>query len=329
MADTVNDPLGIESIMKTLTQSMSEMASFQDMFHKPFFNPSSDESVKTPFYWPFQSGSSDSKDSVGSEGSENKKEKRKDIMSAIATAMKNWQTMASAMSSPESISALLKGVGTMPEMLVNMTQSTISGVAEIQQKIAASASRMGQSVQAYKFDNIDENIFKAWSEIYEKEFRKFFRIPQLGLAREYQERMNDMADKLNIAQTNVTEFLRMLSLPFQRAAVVMQEEVQMLAENGKLSEDPQFYYQMWLKILEGHFMTLFQTPEYIESLTKTVESMSLFNGARERVIEDMLKQFPVASRSDIDDMAKELHQLKRELRNIKRQIENQAAGGAV
>jgi len=109
-------------------------------------------------------------------------------------------------------------------------------------------------------------------------------------------------------------------LPFQRSAVVMQEEIQALAEKGELSEDPQFYYQKWVKVLEGHFMTLFQTPEYIDALTKAIGSMSQFTSSKECVIEDLLRNLPVASRSELDDVAKELHQLKKEIRNLKKKI---------
>ena len=318
MVDTTKDPLGIESMIKTWTKSMNELM-------QPF-KTTSDESANTPFRWPFQSAGAAGEDKGGGvDGLGKTTGQRKDVMSAMANAMKNWQTMAGAMSSPESMSALFKGVGTMPEMLMKVSQSTMAGIAEINQKMAESASRIGQSVKAYKFDNIDENIFQAWSDIYEKEFRKFLHIPQLGLAREYQEKINDMADKLNIAQTNMAEFLRLLSLPFHRSAVVMQEEIHKLAEKGQLSEDPQFYYQMWLKILEGHFMTLFQTSEYIETLENTVGSMSQFTSAKECVVEDMLKNLPVASRSEMDDVAKELHQLKKEIRNLKKKI----AGGKI
>ena len=31
-------------------------------------------------------------------------------------------------------------------------------------------------------------------------------------------------------------------------------------------EDPKAYYQMWIKILEGHYMTLFQSPDYVKTL---------------------------------------------------------------
>lgn len=332
MEDTTEDPLGIESMIKTWTKSMNELMGggksqwespqmpfpfFQPPLDSPFqplfntiFQSTADQSSKKPFSWPFQTVDS----SGGKSGN------GKDVVNAMANAIKNWQTIAGAISSPESMGSLLKSMGTMPEMLMNFTQSTISGIAEINQKMAESASRMGESVKAYNFDNLDKNIFHAWSDIYEKEFRKFLQVPQLGLTREYQEKINNMTDKFNICQTHMAEFLRLLSLPFQRSAVVMQEEIQAMAEKGELSEDPQVYYQMWVKVLEGHFMTLFQTPEYIEALTKTVGAMSQFTSVKESVFEDMLSKLPVASRSELDDVARDLHQLKREIRNIKKKI---------
>ncbi|SLM32337.1 PHA synthase subunit [Desulfamplus magnetovallimortis] len=344
MVEKKDDPFGFESMMKTWTESINTLAGgmlnmpqTQFPFQSPFVTPFQDSgsvfqeglssffsspfqnTMQNPFQWPFgwnQAGTEGNKDA--SADTENRKNTTKDAMSAMVTAMKNWQTISGAMVSPASISALFKGIGTMPEMLTNFAQSTMNGLGEIHKKLMESASRMGESAEAYKFDNMDENVFHLWAELYEKEFRKFLHIPQLGLAREYQEKVNDMMDKFNQFQNHLAEFFRVLSLPFQRSAVVMQEEVHALSEKGELPEDPKFYYQMWIKILEGHFMTLFQTPEYIETLSKTLSSMSCFSSSREKVLEDMLKSLPVASRSELDDLAREFSQLKRDIRALKK-----------
>jgi len=60
--------------------------------------------------------------------------------------------------------------------------------------------------------------------------------------------------------------------------------------------------------------------------------MSQFTSAKESVMEDMLKSLPVASRSEMDDIAKELHQLKKELRTLKKKIaitETPTSGGKI
>jgi hypothetical protein len=246
-------------------------------------------------------------------------------MDALGRMAKGWQTMAAAMSAPDSINALLKGAGAMPEVLSQLAQSTISSFMELQQKAAESAGRIGESVEAYSFENIDENIFRVWTDIYEKEFRQFFRVPQLGLTRTYQEKMNVAMDAYNRHQAIMAEFLRLLALPFNRSLAVMQDKMGELAEKGELPDDAQVYYRNWIKVLEGHFMTLFQTPEYVQTLAKTIDSLSEFSKARNAVIEDMLKSLPIAGRTEVDDLAQEVYRLKRRIRRLEQAQSNVAS----
>ena len=237
---------------------------------------------------------------------------------AMGQAMKNWQTMAAAMSTPESVGSLLKGAGAMPDLLARFAQSAMGSFLELQGKAAESAGRIGASVEAYRFENIDENMFHVWTDIYEKEFRRFFRIPQLGLTRTYQERLNLAADTYNRFQSTFAEFLRLLALPFNRSMAVMQDQMGELAEKGDLPEDSQVYYRMWIKVLEGHFMTLFQTPEYGETLGRTVTALAEFSSAKDAVIEDMLRSVPVATRTELDDLAREVYELKKRIRKLEK-----------
>ena len=239
----------------------------------------------------------------------------------MAAALKNWQTMTTAMSSPESMAAVLNSSGAMPEMLLQLAQTSLTSFLELQQNLIQRLGRLGDSVEAYQFEDIDENIFRLWTEIYEREFRRFFQIPQLGLMREYQEKACQAADKFNLFQSNLAEFLRMLGLPFGRSLQVMQEKLVEQAEKGELSDDTRAYYQMWVKVLEGHFMTLFQTPEYVETLARTVNALADFAAARDAALEDMLGVLPVARKTEMDDMARELYELKKRLSRLEKKID--------
>ncbi len=237
---------------------------------------------------------------------------------AMAAALKNWQSMAGAMAAPESMTALLKGSGAMPEVLLKLAQTSMGSLIELQQKMIQRVGRMGQSVDAYQFQDIEENMFRAWTDIYKKEFQQFFQIPQLGLMRTYQEKASQAADKYNLFQSTLSEFLNLLGLPFNRSMQVMQEKVGEMAEKGELPDDTKVYYNMWVKVLEGHFMTLFQTPEYVETLTRTVNALSEYSAARNAALEDMLSALPVAKKTEMDDMARELYELKKRLRRLEK-----------
>lgn len=237
----------------------------------------------------------------------------------VEAALKNWQAISAAMSAPESMLALFKGVGAMPEMLAHLSRSTLNGFMELQEKALARAGQLGQHVDAYSFTDIDENLFRTWTEVYEKEFSRFFHVPGLGLAREYQERAAKAVDAYNRYQAALGEFLRLLSLPLGRAFTIVQDQIAAMAEGGELPEEGKAYYDMWIKALEGHYMTLFQTPEYMASLAQTLQSQAAFENARNAVIEDLLRGLPVPSQSEMDDLQEEVLRLKRRLRDLEKE----------
>jgi polyhydroxyalkanoate synthesis regulator phasin len=294
MEDKTKDPLGIESMMNSWRQPMGDIMGAMSQIW------SASQAAR-------QSGQQDEKKSDN------------DTMAAMNAALKNWQTIASAMATPESMASLFKGTSTMPEMVTKVTQAVMGSLSEFQKKMSQGAGRFGEFVASGGFEKIDDNIFHIWTDIYENEFQKFFQIPQLGLTREYQERINNMMDKFHLFQANQAEFLRLLFLPFQQSVGGMQEKIAALAETGELPADSNAYYQMWVKVLEGHFMTLFQTPEYIEALTKTIGSLTNFSEAKNAVIEDMIKGLPIAQQSEMDDLAREVYELKRRIRRLEKE----------
>ena len=156
---------------------------------------------------------------------------------SMDAAMKTWQILSSTMAQPEAMESLFKGAGAMPEILIKMAQTSLNGFLEFQQKWFERAGRIGKSTKAYAFDDLDENAFRAWTEIYEKEFRQFFNIPQLGLTRFYQEKINQTLDKFNLFQAAMGEFLRLLYLPVMKSFRVMQEKLGEIADAGELPED--------------------------------------------------------------------------------------------
>ncbi|MGD8942071.1 MAG: poly(R)-hydroxyalkanoic acid synthase subunit PhaE [Desulfobacterales bacterium] len=240
---------------------------------------------------------------------------------SMDAAMKTWQMLSSTMARPEIRDSMFKGAGTMPEILVQLAQSSLAGFLEFQQKWFERAGRIGKTTEAYTFEDLDENAFRAWNEIYEKEFRQFFNIPQLGLTRFYQEKVNQTLDKFNLFQTAIGEFMRLLYLPVTKSFSVIQEKLGELSEAGELPEDPQKYYQMWIKILEGHYMTLFQSTEYIETMGKTLGAMSEFSAAKNDLLEDILNMLPIPKQKDMDDLYKEIYLLKKRIKALEKKLE--------
>ena len=246
------------------------------------------------------------------------KESSDHAQTSINAAMKTWRILTSTLARPEAMHTIFKGAGIMPEILMKGAQTSLTGFLEVQNKYFETLGRVGKSTEAYKFEDLDENAFRAWSEIYEKEFRQYFHIPQLGLTRFYQEKINRAQDEFNLFQAAMGEFLRLLYLPVTKSYVVIQEKIEEMAEKGELQEDPKQYYQMWIKILEGHYMTLFQSSEYGKAQRNVLNTMSDFSVINNDLMQDMLSTMPIATQKDLDDLYKEMYLLKKRIKVLEK-----------
>ena len=234
------------------------------------------------------------------------------------TAQKTWHAFSQTMSEPETMETFLKGAGMLPEIFLKIAQVASETFMNFHKQWMEQTGEFQESAKTFTYENLEKDAFKAWTQLYEQEFRKFFKIPQLGLTRLYQEKMIRWMDKFNIYQSTVMEFSRLLSLPMEKSFQVLQEKVSELIDKGDLPEDPKKYYQIWIKILEGHYMTLFQSPEYIRILNKTLDSMSEFSKAKKEIIQHSLDMLPVPTHKEMDELYKEIYLLKKRIKALEK-----------
>jgi poly[(R)-3-hydroxyalkanoate] polymerase subunit PhaE len=238
---------------------------------------------------------------------------------SLAAVLKTWQRLSSVATEPGAMEAFSHLTHTLPDILQKMVRAGWQGWFHLQQQWMERAGRIGQSTQAYSFAHVEEETFKAWTEIYEKEFRQFLQIPQLGLTRFYQEKYYQALDHFNRFQAAFAEYMYLFYLPMDKSFKVLQDEVAKMAEDGKLPDDFDAYYKLWIKILEGHYMNLFKSAEYIDVMGKALDTFEQFVQARNSITQDVLKAMAVPTQNDIDDLYKEIYQLKKEIRKQKKQ----------
>ncbi|MGD8229033.1 MAG: poly(R)-hydroxyalkanoic acid synthase subunit PhaE [Desulfobacteraceae bacterium] len=234
------------------------------------------------------------------------------------SALRIWQTFSSSFAEPEAVDNLSKGISALPEILMKVTKTGWDAYFQMQQQWMERAGRIGKSTEAYKFENIDQEAFRSWLEIYDKEFRQFLKVPQLGLTRFYQERMAGFLDKLNLFQGAMAEFMYLIYMPMEKSSKVMQEKIEGLIAEGELPENSQDYYRMWLKTLEGHYMTLFKSSEYTQVLSNTLNALEEYTGARQQLLQDMMQMLQMPTNKEMDDLYKEIYELKRKVKQLEK-----------
>ncbi len=235
--------------------------------------------------------------------------------------LKTWQTWSSALSSPQILELILKGSNALSESSMRMARTTWDGYFQLHQIWLKGVGKLGEEAKAFSFEGLEADTFKGWAEFYEKEIQPFLKAPPLGLTRFNQERANEAIDKFNQFQVAMAEFLHLLGLPVEKSLRMMQEKIDEQAKEGGLSENFKDYYNMWIKILEGHYMTLFKSPEYIRVLGRTVNVMEEYKAAREKVLADILQFFPVPTNRDMDELCKEFYELKKTVKELAKKFE--------
>lgn len=238
---------------------------------------------------------------------------------SLESVLKTWQTLSSVARDPGAMDALSNVTQAMPDILRKMVQSSWQSLFHIQQQWFKKIGRIDQSAKAYSFEHLEKNTFKAWAEIYESEFSQFFNIPQLGLTRLYQEKLNRAVDNGNRFQSAFAEFMHLFYLPMEKSFKVLQDELAKMAKDGNLADDYNSYYRLWIKILEGHYMNLFKSPEYSLALGETLATLEEFLKSRDAVIQDILKGLSIPTQKDMDDLYKEVYQLKRKIRKLEKE----------
>ena len=110
------------------------------------------------------------------------------------------------------------------------------------------------------------------------------RSPSSGWYAFYQERFYQTIDKFNVFSTTFAEFMHVLMLPMEKSFMVLHDKIEEQIREGKTPEDPHEHYRLWVKILEGHYMTLFKTSEYTKTLNNTMSSYEDYLSARNQIV---------------------------------------------
>ena len=254
----------------------------------------------------------------GMSGAESEPKDKSRTQQSFEAVFQSWQTLSSVAGDPGAMEAFSNLGRAMPEILSQLVQGSWRSYFDLQQQWMEKAVRIGDSTQAFSFENLDKDIFKAWTDIYEKEFRQFLYIPQLGLTRFYQEKLNEALDKHTSFQTRFLEFIHLVYLPVEKSFQVLQQQLSELAGEGKLPENSNDYYKMFIKILEGHYMSLFKSPEYVTAMSSTLDALEDCVAARNAIIQDYLKSMSVPTQDELDELYKEIYLMKKRLKTLEK-----------
>ena len=233
---------------------------------------------------------------------------------SIQTVAKMWQTMLSALSEPAALEHFQKATQMTPDLALGFAQTCLQSFTGLQTQVGEWIQKRGAALSTADMQELDKELIRKWADAYEKEFSQYLKLPQIGLGRFYQERALQAVDKMNCLQATLSEFLHLLTQPVEKSLKSLQEKMAEMTQAGPLDEKSKTYYNLWIKMLEGHYMELFKDPEYSSTLVRTLQALNEYVESRHAVVNDVLKQLNIPTHQDLDELYKEIYLLKKRMR---------------
>ncbi len=230
----------------------------------------------------------------------------------------SWQNVASSIPESPDMTSLFGSSDLQRDMLQTILNGWYQS-SRIQQAMFDSSENIQKTAGIDHIDKISQEFIEAWKETYEQTLKKYLNVPQLGLTREYQEKMLKVYDKFSMLQSTILQFLFFLSIPFKNSFKTMHKELSEIAKKGELPKDYKAYYQIWIKILEQYFQALFRTSDYTSALAKTLSAFGEFKAVLDDLTQDYLKASPIPTQKDMDDLYKDIYTLKKRIQKIEKQ----------
>jgi class III poly(R)-hydroxyalkanoic acid synthase PhaE subunit len=241
------------------------------------------------------------------------------VEDSCPSVLKLWQAFFSLLTEPGTVDAVFKEIQAPSEVVLKMAQAGWGGYFHLYQQWLEGVQAEGKAAEPYGFENLDQDIFKICTEIYESDFRQLLNMPQVGLTRLSQEGINRAMDRFAQFQAAMAEFVYLLYLPLKKSLRAMPQDVNN-GEAGKAGEDFKDYYKKWLKLLEGYYMTLFKSPEYTRTMSHTLEALEDFALAKQELLAEALAALAVPTRRDMDELYREIYLLKKQVKDLSKKV---------
>jgi class III poly(R)-hydroxyalkanoic acid synthase PhaE subunit len=151
------------------------------------------------------------------------------------------------------------------------------------------------------------------------EARTLLSLPAFGLAREHQERAQQLAQAQLDYQERNNDYLGLLSRAGQDAFSRFESKLAEHSEPGRQIESARALFDLWIDAAEEAWAAIALTSEYREIYGRLVNSQMLLRSRVQREIEVAAGVFGLPTRSEIDASHRKLAAVERELRALKAQ----------
>ncbi len=166
-----------------------------------------------------------------------------------------------------------------------------------------------------------KEFLKIWEDNYDKTVGELIKSPVVGSNRELIEQQNKMVHsmiEMNIAMLEYVGSISTVAAENARSAV---EKYVKMAQDASTPKTFQEFYQFLSTDVEAAIEKYFFTDEFSKLIAKTTDSYMKFKIEADKLIERFMSQTPFVTNDKVDNVYKNVQELKREVRALGRKVE--------
>ncbi|TET32754.1 MAG: hypothetical protein E3J72_18840 [Planctomycetota bacterium] len=159
----------------------------------------------------------------------------------------------------------------------------------------------------------------SWQKAYDDLFGKFLQAPTVGPSRQFVEKLKKDADSFFKYINSSAEFYSTLYKPGIEAIEETAEQATELFKDLTPDSFRKFYDNL-LKSLEMKFFELFKSKGFGEAMKENLNASLEFRTRHTEMIETMLKETPLVTHTEMDEVHEEVYKLKKRIKELEKTI---------
>ena len=169
---------------------------------------------------------------------------------------------------------------------------------------------------------VTHDFFDLWLKAYEATFGRMIDVPALGPSRERVEKAHKNVDITVNLYTTWMQSIASFQSVFAEATRRTQAQVASMEEGGQPIQSSKDFYELWMQTYSETFKEFLRSPDFASDLHKmTSLSMDYKKSNQEMLEENVLKPMALPTKSELEEIDKEVYELKRQVRKLTKQVQ--------
>ncbi|HET6515718.1 MAG TPA: poly(R)-hydroxyalkanoic acid synthase subunit PhaE [Thermodesulfovibrionales bacterium] len=219
------------------------------------------------------------------------------------------------LSSPESMANFY---GEATKLLETLSDSTMGFMGPWTEAMQKNMKTMPQFVEGRpeSFMNVFHNMFNA----FDNTIGKVFHVPAVGKDREKVALLMRTCDDLSVNMAKNTEYQHLVYVTGLKAMEKVIETLAQKTRNGEKIKGFDEFFDLWIDVNEKTYLSVFQTEEFSKLQGELLDSTLNVRKHFFKLMELYLYDFPIALRSEMDDLYKTMYDLKKKIRTLEKKV---------